>query len=1021
MAHKFIVGDLVSSTEFPGIGKVISTEKNPHGVTVGFFESPLQPEANQVQVKNLNLKKASLFEEQVIYCRHPEINVWCRARYISENPEEGKHLATFRKGENVILATEDIYCLNLAGEKPLNPAEFLAAQANDSPYFFPLREEFVTSYLEQRAACRSISSIPSSSVELEQHQLAVVRRVLQDPLPKYLLADEVGLGKTIEAGLIIREHVLERKRAARVVIAVPRNLIGQWRQELATRFYLEELFCNDDDDDGQIKICALEDLPTAVNDTWRPTLLAVDEAHQMARMAWSERREQKELFSAYAKCAEAAEVALLLSGTPLHGNEKNFLAMLHCLNPEAYPLDGPGIERFMQRVEERERLGGLYSAFIPESPNASLEDSITDLVGMFPDDIQLMTLLDRLRPLVDIFGPPDGNERREAIHACRRYLGEHYRLHQRLLRNRREHNDLELLFPGLAGLIKQYWSVDSHDITLDELIEEYRSQAMADPDYFKAMGKELCLDWIDDLLTSPLAVGSRAAQVMFDRRDELSEQEHDILQQLIEIATKEQENKDRALLCGLQQWFQKHPDGKAVVFCSRKNIAEHLYDKLKTEFRGGVELNKDEDVDPLSNPENNVSVLLCDRRGEDGLNLHGGSRLAIHYSLPRDFSRIEQRLGRFNRYSANLKRVRPVQSLVVLPNRLGISGHWVELLDSSMQAFNQTLASLQYMLEEQIESTWQAFCQEGCSIFSQIGERLAGDNGLIALESRRVRVQEELLAMEEEVREASEFAEQLEEGDEAAEEQVKRMTGWIVNALQFRQFGKQGEGFRFQFILDSAMGGRTLVDVHSFLSTCLLGIDLKGGYPPTTMGMSASRTEVSNGKGLYPLRYGQPFVDTIWDLLESDARGTSMAILRKVDENDLEEPELYFRFSWLVVAHEYGASRVDQRIADERFPPMVETFWVRQDGHPIVGDTEFLDKPYDKHRTDLNLRSTVWDQLKNWFPPNHWQRTVLSITEQSRRFCLNKHAEIDVDLHPRLLSCKAVILCSSRMFSRKEV
>jgi ATP-dependent helicase HepA len=1014
-----IVGDLVTSTKFEGIGKVIEKPTGSDMMTVGFFESPLHPESNKLQINAKSLNKASLYEEKVIYCRDPQTDIWCRVRYMGEGPDGCKQLVTFRKGENALIPIEEIYCLNLVGGNPLNPAEFLATQANDSPFFFPLREDFVNSYIEQRAACRSISSFPSSSVELEQHQLAVVRRVLQDPVPKYLLADEVGLGKTVETGLIIREHVLERKQASRVVVAVPKNLIGQWRQELATRFFLEELFC-DNGNDGQIKICAHEDLLAAVHDTWPPTLLAVDEAHQLARMAWSKKDEQKELYSAYAQYAERAEIVLLLSGTPLHGNEKNFLAMLHCLNPEAYPLDDAGVTSFMQRVEERERLGGLYSALIPGSDNASIDSIVDDLVAMFPDDNQFMILLDRLRPLVDIFSPQEGDERREAIQSCRRYLGEHYRLHQRLLRNRREHNDLELLFPGLAGLIKQYWQVDPHDITLDELLEEYRSQALADPDYFKAMSRELCLHWIDDLLTSPLAVGSRAAQVLIDRREELSGHEQVILQQLVEIASKEQEDKDRALLSGLQLWFQNHPDGKAVVFCTRQDIAAHIYDKLKTEFRGGVELNKDEDVDPLSNHGNNVRVLLCDRRGEDGLNLHGGSRLAVHYSLPRDFSRIEQRLGRFNRYSANLIRVRPVQSLIVLPDRLGITGHWVELLDSSMKTFNQTLASLQYMLEEQIESTWQIFCQEGCSVFSKTGEKLTGDNGLIALESRQVRVQEELLSMEEEVQEAFEFAEQLEEADEAAEEQVKRMTGWIKEALQFRQIGKRGEGFRFQFILNPTSGGRTLVDVHSFLSTCLLGIDPQGGYPPITMAMSASRTEVSNGRGLYPFRYGQPFVDTIWDLLESDGRGTTMAILRKVEEKDLEAPELYFRFSWLVVAHEYGANRVGQRIADENFPPLVETFWLRQDGRPMEGDTAFLDKPYEKHRTDLNLRSSVWDQLKDWLPKDQWQRTVLSVTEQAHRFCLEKYETIDVDIHSRLLSCKAVILCSPGMFTQKE-
>ncbi|MDP0959051.1 hypothetical protein Q6334_28445, partial [Klebsiella pneumoniae] len=88
------------------------------------------------------------------------------------------------------------------------PAHFLASQTNDAPFFFPRRQSFINTYIQQRASCRGMASLSSSAVELEPHQLAVVRRVLQDKTPKYILADEVGLGKTIEAGMIIREHAL---------------------------------------------------------------------------------------------------------------------------------------------------------------------------------------------------------------------------------------------------------------------------------------------------------------------------------------------------------------------------------------------------------------------------------------------------------------------------------------------------------------------------------------------------------------------------------------------------------------------------------------------------------------------------------------------------------------------------------------------------------------------------------------------------------------------------------------------
>ena len=84
-----------------------------------------------------------------------------------------------------------------------------------------------------------MSALFSSIIELEPHQVEVVRRVLQDPVKRYLLADEVGLGKTIEAGVLIRQYVQDDPDH-RIVVLVPAPLIAQWRGERCRRFLLSE-------------------------------------------------------------------------------------------------------------------------------------------------------------------------------------------------------------------------------------------------------------------------------------------------------------------------------------------------------------------------------------------------------------------------------------------------------------------------------------------------------------------------------------------------------------------------------------------------------------------------------------------------------------------------------------------------------------------------------------------------------------------------------------------------------------
>jgi ATP-dependent helicase HepA len=680
MALDIKIGDLVNSKSFNGVGKVTSISNEKTSIGICFFESPLSPESRTIEVSPTELIRHVLFEEAIVYCRDQDTELWRRARYGGQRPDD-MHLLIFRGTETAVLPIAEIYVLNLASGSQFRPADFLAMRANDAMYYASFRERFIKAYIAQRASCKSIASIPSSSVELEPHQIAVVRRVLQDPIPKYLLADEVGLGKTIEAGLIIREHLLEKKRDANVVVAVPKTLLDQWRQELKIRFHLGELFDIDNDDpELPLKIYAHDDLNEAIKVHGDPTLFVIDEAHQISQYAWSIEANKRNLFKQYSSACQASESVLLLSGTPLNGNEKNFLAMLHCLNHEAYSISEDGIRRFMEKVEEREQLGGLYSALTINNQNIAIEGILDQLALLFPDDIALIEHLNSVRPFVDFLARETGQDRDFAIRDLRKYIGDNYRLHQRMLRNRRENSGLAVLFPGLAGLIINKWQIDPYSVTVDELIEDYRNLALDNPNDFQGMSSDIYLKWIDDFLISPLCVSKRALHLLNAFNGSLQSVENEILRQLVEVSDREQIEKDDALITALSEWLRAHPDGKAVIFCGDQSVSLHVYEVLEVGLtRTRIEHYTNEHRPEFCQQGSDVRVFVCDYRGEDGLNLHGGRRLAVHYALTRSCSRIEQRLGRLNRYSANLKAVRPVESLIIIPDRDGLVNRWMSI------------------------------------------------------------------------------------------------------------------------------------------------------------------------------------------------------------------------------------------------------------------------------------------------------------------------------------------------------
>jgi hypothetical protein len=158
----------------------------------------------------------------------------------------------------------------------------------------------------------------------------VVRRVLQDPVQRYLLADEVGLGKTVEAGVLIRQSIIDGGEHQRVLVAVPNALVPQWRSELVSKFFLGHCL------DKTVHVVSLDDGHRIRTLLGEADMLVIDEAHHL-----TDRRSSADphLYRDVAAACLHIERVLLLSATPAIHNERGFLQMLHLLDPQTYPLD----------------------------------------------------------------------------------------------------------------------------------------------------------------------------------------------------------------------------------------------------------------------------------------------------------------------------------------------------------------------------------------------------------------------------------------------------------------------------------------------------------------------------------------------------------------------------------------------------------------------------------------------------------------------------------------------------------
>jgi ATP-dependent helicase HepA len=232
------------------------------------------------------------------------------------------------------------------------PAERLLNAQIDRNKWFELRAQ--AREIANRLQQSPVYGLAGSRTSLIAHQLYIAHEVSRRYAPRVLLADEVGLGKTIEAGLILHQQLL-LERARRVLIVVPESLVHQWLVEMLRRFNLmfrifdaarlaregDEDDASDDGDnpfhDEQLVLCSLEFLvaqpgvaAAARDGEW--DLLVIDEAHHLL---WSPQEASPE-YRLVESLAEKTAGLLLLTATPEQLGKESHFARLRLLDPDRF-------------------------------------------------------------------------------------------------------------------------------------------------------------------------------------------------------------------------------------------------------------------------------------------------------------------------------------------------------------------------------------------------------------------------------------------------------------------------------------------------------------------------------------------------------------------------------------------------------------------------------------------------------------------------------------------------------------
>ncbi|WP_114787803.1 RNA polymerase-associated protein RapA [Vibrio tetraodonis] len=495
------------------------------------------------------------------------------------------------------------------------PQDKLFAGQIDRMDNFVLRyRALVNQYQQHKSPMRGLCGTRAGLIP---HQLYIAHEVGRRHAPRVLLADEVGLGKTIEAGMIIHQQVLAG-RAERILIVVPETLQHQWLVEMMRRFNLHfsifdeerciEAFADADNpfDTQQYVLCSLDFLrksrkrfEQALEGEW--DLLVVDEAHHLE---WSPEKPSRE-YQIIEGLAENTPGVLLLTATPEQLGRESHFARLRLLDSDRFYDYQAFVEEEEQYTPVADSVSALFSG---ESLSNDAKNQITELLT--EQDVE---------PLFRIIE----NDSQEAEKAKAR---------QELIDNLMDrHGTGRVLFRNTRAAIKGFPVRNLHMLPMP-IPSQYATSMR-----------------VSGLIGGNISQEARALKNLYPE---------EIFQEF-EGEEASWWQFDSRVNWLIEKIKQKRSE-KILVIASRSTTALQLEQALReregiraTVFHEGMSiLERDKAAAYFAQEEGGAQVLICSEIGSEGRNFQFANQLVM-FDLPFNPDLLEQRIGRLDRIGQN--------------------------------------------------------------------------------------------------------------------------------------------------------------------------------------------------------------------------------------------------------------------------------------------------------------------------------------------------------------------------------
>lgn len=489
--------------------------------------------------------------------------------------------------------------------KPLDPAKTDLIPDTDTGY--RRTKLFLETQIRNAAFFSDKITIGhKTAIDVADYQFTPTIKALQLPRPRLLIADGVGLGKTIEVGIFLAE-MIKRGKGKRIMLLTPKSILSQFQQEIWNRFAIP-LVRLDSEGIARIKT----QLPANKNpfEFFDKTIISIDTLknngkfrHYLEKSRWdiividechtiaNDKSQRGDLAQFLAKKCESL---ILTSATPHNGRKESFANLITMIEPTAIPKNGDYDKSHIEPYYVRR----FKNDIAEENIRANFQE----------------------REIIRISAPLSGAETE--------FLTYQQELKFKAINaiNEGEPKD-DFLFS--VGIFKAFMSSPKAAISsLDNRIEKINSKN-------KTNG-------------------------LFEENLEVLKTLRGLAQKVIDTNSDIKYNQLKETLIALG-WSGKKHDDRFVIFAERIDTLNYLNEKLRNDFKlnddtirffhGGLsDMEQQEIIDDFGKADSSTKLLICSDAGAQGVNLHFFCNRMFNYDIPWSLITLEQRNGRIDRY-----------------------------------------------------------------------------------------------------------------------------------------------------------------------------------------------------------------------------------------------------------------------------------------------------------------------------------------------------------------------------------